>query len=219
MFDGARPGELVESAPPASLSATLRSSFRPPPSRPPAPAYAPRLIGPEEITDKQRSNIGAATSIAATTRVYQHAHSNSASKNIASSCGLPSRPSLYICRSAKPAVRPLRRPHYVPPLRSLRRKSKEIYELHRALELLSRTLFSTHRRYPRILNDICTSPMSHASACRNRALRPKNAPSEIAATFCPSPPSPPWCTPSRIVLHASGARAPRRTPGSRAVHR
>ena len=36
--------------------------------------YAPRIIGPEEITDKQRLQIGAATFYAGHHTVYQHAH-------------------------------------------------------------------------------------------------------------------------------------------------
>src|ERR1700724_3482021 len=36
--------------------------------------YAPRLIGPEEITDKQRVTIGAATYFGGHHTVYQHAH-------------------------------------------------------------------------------------------------------------------------------------------------
>ena len=35
--------------------------------------YAPRLVGPEEITDKQRLNIGAATFYSGHHTVYQHA--------------------------------------------------------------------------------------------------------------------------------------------------
>jgi len=62
MFDGARPGELIESAPArASISATpslIRLTSAIAAAR---TCYAPRLIGPEEITDKQRLNIGAAT--------------------------------------------------------------------------------------------------------------------------------------------------------------
>src|SRR6266851_1227237 len=74
MFDGARPGELVESAPPR---VTLRSHFAHPFDSAIAAArtcYAPRLIGPEEITDKQRLNIGAATFYSGHHTVYQHAH-------------------------------------------------------------------------------------------------------------------------------------------------
>ncbi len=36
--------------------------------------YAPRIIGPEEITDKQRLQIGASTFYAGHHTVYQHAH-------------------------------------------------------------------------------------------------------------------------------------------------
>src|ERR1700752_4589331 len=36
--------------------------------------YAPRIIGPEEITDKQRLQIGAATFYAGHHTVFQHAH-------------------------------------------------------------------------------------------------------------------------------------------------
>src|SRR5258708_13203700 len=74
MFDGARPGELIESAPPR---VTLRNAFAHPFDSAIAAArtcYAPRLIGPEEITDKQRLNIGAATFYSGHHTVYQHAH-------------------------------------------------------------------------------------------------------------------------------------------------
>src|SRR6266550_3419582 len=74
MFDGAPPGELIETAPPR---VTLRNAFAHPFDSAIAAArtcYAPRLIGPEEITDKQRLNIGAATFYSGHHTVYQHAH-------------------------------------------------------------------------------------------------------------------------------------------------
>ncbi|OLC93996.1 MAG: hypothetical protein AUH86_15500 [Acidobacteria bacterium 13_1_40CM_4_58_4] len=74
MFDGARPGEFVETAPPR---VTLRNYFSHPFDSAIAAArtcYAPRLITPEEITDKQRLNIGAATFYSGHHTVYQHAH-------------------------------------------------------------------------------------------------------------------------------------------------
>src|SRR5213080_1355001 len=73
MFDGARPGELVESGPPRI---TLRNAFAHPFDSAIAAArtcYAPRLISPEEITDKQRLNIGAATFNSGHHTVFQHA--------------------------------------------------------------------------------------------------------------------------------------------------
>ncbi len=74
MFDPASSGELVETAPPR---VTLRNFFAHPYDSAIAAArtcYAPRLIGPEEITDKQRVNIGAATFYSGHHTVYQHAH-------------------------------------------------------------------------------------------------------------------------------------------------
>src|SRR5229473_2445055 len=74
MFDDARPGEPIETAPPR---VTLRNAFAHTFDSAIAAArtcYASRLIGPEEITDKQRLNIGAATFYSGHHTVYQHAH-------------------------------------------------------------------------------------------------------------------------------------------------
>src|SRR5437588_5274120 len=74
MFDGAAPAELVESAPPR---VTLRNAFAHPFDSAIAAArtcYSSRLIGPEEINDKQRLNIGAATFFSGHHTVFQHAH-------------------------------------------------------------------------------------------------------------------------------------------------
>src|SRR5256885_1272306 len=73
MFDGARPAESVESAPPR---VTLRNFFNHPFDSAIAAArtcYADHLIGPEEVTDKQRLNIGAATFNSGHHTVFQHA--------------------------------------------------------------------------------------------------------------------------------------------------
>src|SRR6202162_2515269 len=74
MFDSTRPGELVETAPPR---VTLRNAFSHPFDSAIAAArtcYAPRLIGPEEITEKQRLQIGASTFYGGPHTVSQHAH-------------------------------------------------------------------------------------------------------------------------------------------------
>jgi thymidylate synthase ThyX len=74
MFEPARSGELVETSPPR---VTLRNAFAHPFDSAIAAArtcYATRLIGPEEVTDKQRINIGAATFYSGHHTVYQHAH-------------------------------------------------------------------------------------------------------------------------------------------------
>jgi thymidylate synthase ThyX len=82
MFPDARPGQLVETAPPRI---TLRNAFHHPFDSAMAAArtcYASRLIGPEEITDKQRVNIGAATFFSGHHTVYQHAHFEFGLENI-----------------------------------------------------------------------------------------------------------------------------------------
>jgi thymidylate synthase ThyX len=82
MFEPARSGELVESSPPRI---TLRNAFAHPFDSAIAAArtcYASRVIGPEEITDKQRINIGAATFYSGHHTVYQHAHFEFGLENI-----------------------------------------------------------------------------------------------------------------------------------------
>src|SRR5215470_5815232 len=74
MFESSHPGEHVVSSAPR---VTLRNAFAHPFDSAIAAArtcYAPRLITPEEITDKQRLNIGAATFYSGHHTVYQHAH-------------------------------------------------------------------------------------------------------------------------------------------------
>jgi flavin-dependent thymidylate synthase len=73
MFESAR-GQLVETAPPR---VTLRNYFAHPYDSAIAAArtcYAHHLITPDEITDKQRLNIGAATFYSGHHTVFQHAH-------------------------------------------------------------------------------------------------------------------------------------------------
>ncbi len=74
MFDGAPTPDGVETAPPR---VTLRNCFSHPFDSAIAAArtcYSSRLINAEEITDKQRLNIGAATFYSGHHTVYQHAH-------------------------------------------------------------------------------------------------------------------------------------------------
>jgi len=74
MFEGVPGSGSVESAPPR---VTLRNAFAQPFDSAIAAArtcYSTRLISPDEITDKQRLNIGAATFYSGHHTVYQHAH-------------------------------------------------------------------------------------------------------------------------------------------------
>jgi thymidylate synthase ThyX len=82
MFQSQNPDELVESAPPR---VTLRNAFAHPFDSAIAAArtcYSSRLIGPEEVNDKQRLNIGAATFFSGHHTVYQHAHFEFGLENI-----------------------------------------------------------------------------------------------------------------------------------------
>src|ERR1700758_1716920 len=82
MFDGAPSPDAVETAPPR---VTLRNAFQHPFDSAIAAArtcYSPRLIGAEEVNDKQRLNIGAATFYSGHHTVYQHAHFEFGLENI-----------------------------------------------------------------------------------------------------------------------------------------
>src|SRR6266481_921291 len=82
MFQSQDPNELVESAPPR---VTLRNAFAHPFDSAIAAArtcYSSRLINPEEVNDKQRLNIGAATFFSGHHTVYQHAHFEFGMENI-----------------------------------------------------------------------------------------------------------------------------------------
>jgi len=78
----ANPEPLVDTAAPR---VTLRNAFAHPLDSAIAAArtcYSPRLIGPEEVTEKQRVNIGAATFYGGHHTVYQHAHFEFGLENI-----------------------------------------------------------------------------------------------------------------------------------------
>ena len=82
MFGGTPDAGLVETGAPR---VTLRNAFLHPFDSAIAAArtcYAPRLINPDEITDKQRLNIGAATFYSGHHTVYQHAHFEFGLENI-----------------------------------------------------------------------------------------------------------------------------------------
>src|SRR6266568_370283 len=168
MFDGARPGELVETAPPR---VTLRNAFAHPFDSAIAAArtcYAPRLISPEEITDKQRTNIGAATFFSGHHTVYQHAHFEFGLENVSRHfvwSFLHAHPFYNSEQQSQRYVRLDRAQAYVPAVSLFfDEKSKEIYEqsIARAWNSyreLSALLIGDTRE---ILNDIWhVSPMSH----------------------------------------------------------
>ena len=168
MFEGARPSEQVESAPPR---VTLRNFFAHPFDSAIAAArtcYAPRLITPEEITDKQRTNIGAATFYSGHHTVYQHAHFEFGLENVSRQfvwSFLHAHPFYNSEQQSQRYVRLDRAQAYVPPVSLFfDEKSREIYggAIARAWNYyreLSTLLIGDARD---ILNDIWhVSPMSH----------------------------------------------------------
>jgi thymidylate synthase ThyX len=132
MFEGARTGELVETAPP---NVTLRNAFAHPFDSAIAAArtcYASKLIGPEEITDKQRLNIGAGTFYSGHHTVYQHAHFEFGLENVSRQfvwSFLHAHPFYNSEQQSQRYVRLDRPQAYVPPLSLFFDEgSKEIYE-------------------------------------------------------------------------------------------
>src|SRR6202790_3394959 len=132
MFEPARSGELVETAQPR---VTLRNAFAHPFDSAIAAArtcYAPRLIGPEEVTDKQRLNIGAGTFYSGHHTVYQHAHFEFGLENVSRQfvwSFLHAHPFYNSEQQSQRYVRLDRAHAYVPPLSLFFDEgSKEIYE-------------------------------------------------------------------------------------------
>jgi thymidylate synthase ThyX len=132
MFDGARPGELIETTLPR---VTLRNAFAHPFDSAIAAArtcYAPRLIGPEEITEKQRLNIGAATFYSGHHTVYQHAHFEFGLENVSRQfvwSFLHAHPFYNSEQQSQRYVRLDRAQAYVPPVDLyFNQQCREIYE-------------------------------------------------------------------------------------------
>jgi len=192
MFDGARPGELIESAPPR---VTLRNAFAHPFDSAIAAArtcYAPRLIGPEEITDKQRLNIGAATFYSGHHTVYQHAHFEFGLENISRQfvwSFLHAHPFYNSEQQSQRYVRLDRAQAYVPPTSLFfDEKCKEIYEAAIArgwnyYRELSSLLVADART---ILNDIWhIGPMSHSKRLQKIERSAEKRAIEIARYVLP----------------------------------
>src|SRR6516225_8779089 len=168
MFGGAPDAGLVE---PGAPRVTLRNAFLHPFDSAIAAArtcYSSHLIVPEEITDKQRLNIGAATFYSGHHTVYQHAHFEFGLENVSRQfvwSFLHAHPFYNSEQQSQRYVRLDRAQAYVPPVSLFfDEKSKEIYEraIARAWNYyreLSALLVGDARN---ILNDIWhVSPMSH----------------------------------------------------------
>jgi thymidylate synthase ThyX len=168
MFDGVPASDSVETAPPRI---TLRNAFAHPFDSAIAAArtcYSSRLITPEEITDKQRLNIGAATFYSGHHTVYQHAHFEFGLENVSRQfvwSFLHAHPFYNSEQQSQRYVRLDRAQAYVPPVSLFFDEgSRRIYEdaIKRAWACyreLSAILVTDARS---ILNDIWhIGPMSH----------------------------------------------------------
>jgi thymidylate synthase ThyX len=168
MFDGTPASDSVETAPPRI---SLRNAFSHPFDSAIAAArtcYSSRLINPDEITDKHRVNIGAATFFSGHHTVYQHAHFEFGLENVSRQfvwSFLHAHPFYNSEQQSQRYVRLDRAQAYVPPVSLFfDEASRRIYEsaIRRAWAYyreLSALLVSDART---ILNDIWhIGPMSH----------------------------------------------------------
>jgi thymidylate synthase ThyX len=168
MFDGVPVPDSVETAPP---KITLRNAFSHPFDSAIAAArtcYSSRLITSDEITDKQRLNIGAATFYSGHHTVYQHAHFEFGLENISRQfvwSFLHAHPFYNSEQQSQRYVRLDRAQAYIPPVDLyFNQESREIYQqaITRAWAYyreLSAILVTNARD---ILNDIWhIGPMSH----------------------------------------------------------
>jgi thymidylate synthase ThyX len=131
------PSEIQAATPveQAGARVTLRNSFAHPYDSAIAAArtcYAPRLISPEEVTEKQRTTIGAATYYAGHHTVYQHAHFEFGLENVSRQfvwSFLHAHPFYNSEQQSQRYVRLDRALAYIPPLAGrFGAAEKEIYE-------------------------------------------------------------------------------------------
>jgi thymidylate synthase ThyX len=168
MFEGAPVPDAVESGPPV---VTLRNAFAHPFDSAIAAArtcYSSRLIHHDEITDKQRLNIGAATFYSGHHTVYQHAHFEFGLENVSRQfvwSFLHAHPFYNSEQQSQRYVRMDRAHAYIPPMSLFfDQHSRSIYESAIArgwnyYRELSQMLVTDARN---ILNDIWhIGPMSH----------------------------------------------------------
>jgi thymidylate synthase ThyX len=192
MFGGAPSNDAVETAPPRI---TLRNAFAHPFDSAIAAArtcYAPRLITAEEVTDKQRLNIGAATFYSGHHTVYQHAHFEFGLENVSRQfvwSFLHAHPFYNSEQQSQRYVRLDRAQAFVPPADLyFNHAAKEIYEsaiarAWNAYRELSQILVNDTRA---ILSDIWhIGPMSHAKRLQKIERSAEKRAIEIARYVLP----------------------------------
>jgi thymidylate synthase ThyX len=188
----ASPNSLVETAPPR---VTLRNAFAHPFDSAMAAArtcYSPRLVGPEEITEKQRVTIGSGTYFGGHHTVYQHAHFEFGLENVSRQfvwSFLHAHPFYNSEQQSQRYVKLDRAQAYVP-AESPRfgRSERAIYEaaiarLWERYRELTRVLEPTARA---VLNDIWhVTPSSHAKRVQKVERQSEKRAIEVARYVLP----------------------------------
>src|SRR5437660_6177977 len=182
----------IETAPPR---VTLRNFFSRPYDSAIAAArtcYSPRIIGPEEITDKQRLTIGAATFYGGHHTVYQHAHFEFGLENVSRQLVWSFLHAHPFCNSEQQSQRYVRLDRaqaYVPPAgENFGPEERAIYEaaVARAWKYyreMTALLIADARA---ILNDIWhIGPMSHAKRLQKIERSAEKRAIEIARYVLP----------------------------------
>src|ERR1700740_2382362 len=159
--------------------------------------YAPRLIGPEEVTDKQRVTIGAATYFGGHHTVYQHAHFEFGLENISRQfvwSFLHAHP-FYNSEQQSQRYVPLDRAQaYVPPVATAEnpkfgRAEREIYEraIARAWDCYRELTPLLHPAAREILSDIWhVSAMSHPKRVQRVERQSEKRAIEVARYALPA---------------------------------
>ena len=187
------PGSLIETAPPR---VTLRNSFAHPFDSAIAAArtcYSPRLIEPEDVTEKQRVTIGSGTFFGGHHTVYQHAHFEFGLENVSRQfvwSFLHAHPFYNSEQQSQRYVRLDRAQAYLPPAETPHFGTAEraIYEkaIARAWDHyreLTRLLTPLARE---ILSDIWhISPMSHAKRVQKVDRQSEKRAIEVARYVLP----------------------------------
>src|SRR5271155_611887 len=186
------PEPLIETAAPR---VTLRNAFAHPFDSAIAAArtcYAPRLIGPEEITEKQRVNVGSATYYGGHHTVFQHAHFEFGLENISRQfvwSFLHAHPFYNSEQQSQRYVRLDRAQAYVPPVGpNFGPEERAIYEraIARAWDYYRElcSLLETDAR--EILGDIWhVSEMSHPKRVQKVARQSEKRAIEVARYVLP----------------------------------
>ena len=189
-------GSHVETAAPR---VTLRNYFAHPFDSAIAAArtcYAPRLIGPEEITDKQRVMIGSATYFGGHHTVYQHAHFEFGLENISRQfvwSFLHAHPFYNSEQQSQRYVRLDRAQAYVPPVATAENPNfdtaeREIYEtaIARAWDYYRELTLLLEPNAREILSDIWhVSSMSHPKRVQKVARQSEKRAIEVARYVLP----------------------------------